>query len=181
LEISENVYKGIKIDAAKPVVKEEEVEKIITNLKEELKKAMDKDLDDEQIARWAGHADSAALRDAVRGEIMAGKFRERRKKIDGQVADHLLKNVKVDLPVFEIERHHKQLVDREIYNLEMRGVSPEDLDKYRKDVEENLKTVATDEIKLYYILETIAKAENIKAEQKLGEVVLGYILSLAKY
>ena len=62
-----------------------------------------------------------------------------------------------------------------------RGVSQEDIDKYKKELEDKVKPLAEEEIKLFYVLEAIGKNENIKLDNNLGEVVLGFILSQAQY
>jgi FKBP-type peptidyl-prolyl cis-trans isomerase (trigger factor) len=85
------------------------------------------------------------------------------------------------LPKADVERHHKELLEREIYNLQLRGISDADIEKYKKDLEEKLKPVAGDEVKLFYILEAIARRENIKVENNLVDAVLGFILSTARY
>ncbi len=181
IEIKETSYKGIKIKDKKCAVSKVETEKIITNLKEGIKKVTGKDLDDLTLAKWATFPDIAALEEGARHQIFTQKLNQRRQDIESQIRKHLLKSVKIDLPASEVERHHKELVERDIYNLRLRGVSQEDLDKYKKDLEDKLRPVAGEEVKLFYILEAIAKNEGIKVEDNLAEVVLGFILSQAIY
>jgi len=181
LKIDESVYKGIKIKEKIEPIKEIEIEKIITNLKDGIKRTLNKDLADDDIAKWASYANANALREAIKAQLHIEKIRERRQKIDNQIKQHLLKNVKVDLPAEEVKRHLSDVVDRQMYSLQQRGTSKEDVEKYRKDLEEKLKDVATDEVKLFYILEAIAKQEGIKIDNNLGEVILGLILSQAQY
>jgi len=181
LEVKESIYKGIKIKDKKIEIQEIEIEKVLTNLKEGVKKVINKDFDDEQLAKWASYSNVDKLREAIKTQLFVEKTRERRQKIDSQIKAHLLKSFKIDLPMAEVQRHHKELVDREMYNLRARGVSQEDLDKYQKEVEEKLKPLAEEDVKLYYILEAIAQKEGIKLDNNLGEVVLGFILSQAQY
>jgi len=181
IELKDGDYRGIKIKEKKAETKEEEIEKVITNLKEGIKKTLNRDLTDDELCKWAGYADIAEFKDAVRIEISAEKLRERRKKIDSQISQHLLKTIDAALPQNEVEHYHKELVNREIHNLKLRNVPEEDIEKYKKDIEDKLKPLAQDEIKLYYILEAIARKENLNAENNLGEVVLGFLLSIAKY
>lgn len=183
LDINESVYKGIKIKEDKPVVKDDEIEKLISNFKERMKKVINKDFQDgdQELARWSGYPDSETFREAIKGEIYIQKLRERRHNIDNLVSRHLIKNVKVDIPKSEVERHHEELVAREINNLNLRGIPEADVEKYKKELEEKLKPAAENEIKLFYILEAIAKKENMKVENNLGEIVLGFILSQANY
>lgn len=181
LEIEDSDYKGIKIKDKKLEIKEEEVEKVLTNLKEGIKKAINKDLADEELAKWAGYPNIGEFRQAIKAEINTEKLRERRRNIDSQVSQQLLKTIKVDLPKEEVQRYHKELMEREIYNLRSRNISEEDIEKYKKDLEEKLMPFAEDEVRLFYILEAIARKEGIKVENNLGEVVLGLILSFAQY
>ena len=120
------------------------------------------------------------FQDAVRIEIFVENFAAV-EKIDSQISQHLLKSIEVALPQKEVDHYHKELVNREIHNLRVRNVPEEDIDKYKKEIEDKLKPLAQEEIKLYYILEAIAKKENLAVENNLGEVVLGFLLSQAKY
>ena len=181
IEAKESFYKGIKVKDKKCEVGEIEIEKVLTNLKDGIKKVINKDLDDKDLAKWASYPDDKSLREAIRVQLHAEKLRERRGVVDGQVRAQLLKAFKIDLPKEEVERHHQELVDREIYNLQQRGASKEDIDKYKEDLSDKLKPVAGEDIKLFYILEAIAKAEGIKIDNNLGDVVLGFVLSQAQY
>ncbi len=119
LQISDSNYKGIKIKAQKAEVREEELEKVFTSLKEGIKKVVNKDLNDEELARWAGYPDTALLREAIRIQIMSEKLHERRRKIDSQISQHLLKTIKVDLPKEEVERvtKNKEELEQKIAKL----------------------------------------------------------------
>ena len=181
VEVKESFYKGVKIKDKDCQVKEIEIEKVLTNLKEGIKKVINKDLGDDDLAKWASYPDVKSLKEAIRAQLFVEKSRERRGKVDSQVRAQLFKAFKVDLPKDELLRHHQELVDRETYSLQRRGVPQEDIDKYKKDLEEKLRSVAEEDLKLFYILEAIAKNEGIKVDNNLGDVVLGFILSQAQY
>lgn len=181
VEAKEILYKGIKIKDKKCEVKEIEIEQVLTNLKEGIKKVINKDLRDDDLAKWASFPDVKSFKETIRAQLFIEKSKERRGKVDGQVRAHLFKSFKVDLPKDEVARHQQELLDRETYNLQRRGVSQEDIDKYKKDLEEKLKSVAEEDLKLFYILEAIAKNEGIKVDNNLGDVVLGFVLSQAQY
>lgn len=181
IDAQESLYKGIKIKDKKIEVKEDEIEKILTSLKEGIKKSVDKDLADEELAKWTSYPDVDSLKEAIKGQLFVEKLKERRQKIDNQIKNHLLKVFKLDLPKSEVDKHHKECVDREVYNLRNRGVSQEDLDKHKKDIEEKLRPLAENDVRLFYILETIAREEGVKVDSNLGEIVLGFILSHGQY
>ena len=181
VEVKENSYKGIKIKSNNFEVKESEIEKVLTNLKEGIKKVINKDLKDDDLAKWASYPDIKSLKEAIKAQLFIEKSKERRQKVDNQVRTHLLKAFKVDLPKDEVTRHHQELVDREIYNLQRRGVPQEDIDKYKKDLGDRMQSVAEEDLKIYYILEAIAKNEGIKVDNNIGDVILGFVLSHAQY
>jgi len=180
-ELKVQQYRGMKIDEPMPVVKDDEVQKVLDNLKSQIAKVMARDITEPQIAGWAGYAGTADLRAALGSEIMTEKLRVRRDKIYGHLIEQLLKTFKLDIPQGAVERQHHELVEREIYALKMREVGDEDVEKYRKDIEEKLKPEARDQVKLFYILEAIAAKENIKSDKNVSETVLGYIMSQAEY
>lgn len=181
LEIKDPEYKGLKVKDKKIEVNKDEIEKVLNNLREGVKKVVAVELENEGIAKWAGYPDYGRLEEAIKAEIYIEKLKARRQDISGQITRYLLKNIKLVVSQSEVDHYHKELVDREIYNLRMRGVTPEDLEKYKKEVEDKLRPAADAEIKLFYIFEAIAKKENIKVENNLGEVIIGFILRHAQY
>jgi FKBP-type peptidyl-prolyl cis-trans isomerase (trigger factor) len=181
IELKDEDYKGIKVKDVKIEVKDDEIQKVVDNLKEGLKKTLSKELSEDEMARWAGYSGIDNLKETVRYEIFVEKSRSRRQNINGQIFEQLLKNIKFDLPKSELEHHHQQLVERELNNLRQRGVSDADIEKYKSDVEEKLRQPAEEEMKSYYILEAIGKKEDLKAGENIGEAALGFILSQAEY
>jgi FKBP-type peptidyl-prolyl cis-trans isomerase (trigger factor) len=181
VEVQDSYYKGIKIKSKKPEVKDEEIKKVLTNLREGIKKVFTKEFSDQDLAKWASYSDLDNFNQAIKGQLFTEKLRERRQVIENQVRQHLLKSFKFALPSSEVQRHHQELVNREVYNLQSRGLPKEDIDKYRKELEDKCKPMAQDEVKLFYILEAIANREGIKVDNSLADVVLGFVLSQAKY
>ncbi|HIE36388.1 MAG TPA: hypothetical protein EYP89_04025 [Candidatus Omnitrophica bacterium] len=181
VKIDDKDYQKIKIKSKKVEVEEIEIEKVLTNLKENIKKVTNKDLDDQNLARWLGYPDLDDLREAIRGEIFVEKLGTRRRDLENQIVQHLLKRVKIEAPKKIVEDYHRRLVERKIYHLRLRGISEDDIEKYKKDLEEKLEPVAEDSIKLSYILKAIAEKEGIKVDNDLEEIVLGFILSCAEY
>ena len=62
LEIKESDYKGIAIKDKKVEVNEQEIEKILSHMKEGIKKFTNRDLNDEELAKWAGYAKTSDFR-----------------------------------------------------------------------------------------------------------------------
>jgi FKBP-type peptidyl-prolyl cis-trans isomerase (trigger factor) len=181
LEITDSHYKGMKIKVKEAKVIEIDIEKVITNIKEGIKKTIKKDFSDDEISRWASYPKIQDFREAIKAQLVLEKTKERRQDIDDQIKQKLLKSIKVDIPKSQLEQHQKELVNREIYNLQYRGVQAEDIEKYKEEVEKKMKTVAEEEVKLFYIFDAIAQKEGIESNNKMIDVVLGLVLSAAEY
>ena len=183
LELDDKVYKGIVIKEKFPAVEEKDVEKVVDGIKAALKKLTGNDLEGDILAHWSGHSNLVALKDSIKAELLVEKLRQRRLKVDEAVAQHLLKEITLELPKSEVDNYQHELVHRQVHNLEERGVSKEDIEKYKKELEDKMRPRAQDEVKLFYILRAIATKENLKIEKdsNLGEIVLGFVLSQATY
>jgi len=182
-KVEEQIYKGIKVRYKKKEVSEKEIEKVLSNWKEELKKVVKKELTDEEIAKWMGYPDFTSFYDAVELEILLDKLSQEKIVIEEQVKKHLLKKVKItEVPSGVVEKLRQELLQRELDSLKARGVPQEDIDKYKNNIEEKVKEVAKEQVRLFYILETIARQENLEITYgRTIEVVMGYILSQAQY
>ncbi|MCD6583167.1 MAG: hypothetical protein J7K71_00545 [Candidatus Omnitrophica bacterium] len=182
VSLEESIYKGIKIKDKSVDVKEQEWKKLLENLREQAKRFTKRDFSDLEIAKWSGYPNYDAFREALICELKEVKLRQRRLDIESQVANTLLKRVKIAVPTRALEEHRNKLLEEEIYKLKVKGISEDDIRKYKKDLEEKLTHQAQEQMKLYYILEAIAIKENLEvAPNNLYEVVMGYILSFAEF
>ena len=72
----------------------------------------------------------------------------------------------------------KHLLTQQIMEMRNRGISEEDFKKHYDQISQRVEALAKDQVKLYYILEEIAKKEGLQTEKKdIYEVVIGYILN----
>ncbi|RKY43770.1 MAG: hypothetical protein DRP81_06480 [Candidatus Omnitrophota bacterium] len=182
VSLEESIYKGIKVKDKPVDVKEQEWKKLVENLKEEVKRFTKKDFSDSEIAKWSGYPNYEVFQEALICEIKGVKLRQRRLDIESQIVNTLLKRVKITVPKRAVEEHRNKLLEEEIYKLKVKGISEEDIRKYKKDLEEKLTYQAQEQMKLYYILEAIAIKENLDVTpNNLYEVVMGYILSLTEF
>ncbi|MCD6228530.1 MAG: hypothetical protein J7K17_03560 [Candidatus Omnitrophica bacterium] len=182
VSLEESIYKGIKVKDKPVDVKEQEWKKLVENLKEQVKRFTKKDFSDLEIAKWSGYPSYEVFQEALICEIKGVKLRQRRLDIESQIVNTLLKRVKIAVPKRAVEEHRNKLLEEEIYKLKVKGISEEDIRKYKKDLEEKLTYQAQEQMKLYYILEAIAIKENLDVtSNNLYEVVMGYILSLTEF
>ncbi|OQX88300.1 MAG: hypothetical protein B6D55_00695 [Candidatus Omnitrophica bacterium 4484_70.2] len=182
IEIEESLYKGIKIKEKKIEMKEEEYEKIKENMKSEIEKIVDGKIDDSYLARWYGYPNEDVFKEAMFCEIKSRKLAERREYLEEQIVSYLLKKIKVEIPQKTLKDFLERLVEEEMRKVQIEINAKDRLEKYRKDIENKLLPYARQRLKLFYILETIAKKENLKIERNLlYDVVISYILSYAQW
>lgn len=182
VELKDDDYMNLKIKNKPVNVEEIEVEKLITQLKDNVKKMINKDYDDQALAKWAGYPSVETFKEAIKAEILIDKLRTRRASIDNFITEELIKRIKIEVPRSLVEEQHQKLIQQEMYNLRLKGMQEKDIKKHEKEIGERLKSIAIKQLKLYYILEAIAKKDSLKFESRnLFEAVIGYILSCAQY
>ena len=180
VELQDSDYKGLNIKGDSIEVEAIEIEKLMTQFKDKVKKIADKDFGDEDLAKWAGYSSLDGFKKAIKAEILVDKLRERKRVIENFIMEELIKRIKIEVPPSLVADQHGKLMQQEMYNLRMRGVKDDDIKKYEKDIDDKLKPLAEKQVKLYYILEAIVKKEALQTESSnLFEAALGYILCLA--
>ncbi|MFH1768732.1 MAG: trigger factor [Candidatus Omnitrophota bacterium] len=181
-EVEGKDYKNLKIKHKALAVEEIEVEKMITQLKDNVNKIVKRDCLDEELAKWAGYPSLEDLKNAIRAEILIGKLRARKSDMESFVLDELSRRIKIEAPRSLVKEQHDKLIQQETYNLRLRGVEEKDIKKYEDDISEKIKPLAERQVKLYYILEAIAQKESLAVNsQNIYETVIAYIFSCADY
>jgi len=181
-------YRGIPIKIEELEVKEEEVDKIVDNLRASFKEGLNIELppaeEEKRFLQSMGVSELKELKELLKSELYINKFNLRAENIRIQMMEHLLKeNKEVIVPPTMLNETHKRLVEQEIESLRAQGMKDEDLSKYRKDIEEKLKPAVEKNIKFHIILENIAETESIKEDDSrhLIDRVVAFILSQADF
>lgn len=182
LEIEEEVYKNIKLSVRSLEVRDEEIAQVIKSIKKRIAGVIMKpegEITDNMVFSWSGYANEEEFREAVGAELYINKTIQRKREMEDTIVRALLEKVNVNLPQALIERQKKALVNSEINSLRQRRVSEEDIKKYEDDIQNKSLEMARKNVKLYYILEAIARKENLKfSEDNIYETVMSYLLSI---
>lgn len=182
IDLDGSEYKGIKIKTETVEVTENEWQRWWENFKSMVKNFTGKDFSELELAKWAGYPTLEALKDAAKVELKSIKLKQRRERIERHLKEVLLKRIKVEVPRKIVEETHQNLINQRIYTLRLQGISEQDLKKHREELEEKLKPLAEEQVKLYYILNAIAEKENLKVDnQNLYQTVMPYILTFAEF
>ena len=182
IQPKEEDYKNIKIKTKEVKVEEIEIDKIITQLKENIKKIVKKDYSDDYIAKWMGYYSKDFLRDAIRTEVLLDKLHAYHRDVENTIIEALTERIKAEIPQTLVNQQQERLFNQEIMNLRAKGVKEDDIKRYENDIKDKMKTISQKQVKLYYILEAIAKKESLDTdEHNLTESVMGFVLSCAQY
>ncbi len=183
VEIDEKVYRNITLGSAPIEVKDEEIQKVLATLKDSLKKAIsDSEISDDYLARWMGYRDITECKAGITHEFWLNKFIQRRKSLETKISKVLLEAIKIELPASVLQEQKEYLLKSQFHDLRQRGVSEEEIQKHKDEIEKKCAPMAEEQLKLYYILEAIAEKEQLKLEDKskLYDTTIGYLLSQAK-
>jgi len=121
-------------------------------------------LDDDFAKSLGGVETVAAMREAISKAISQTKERNRRLRLQDQVAGQLLDKYPVSVPQAMVEAELNMLVDRELQNLRGQGMEPSGEDGL-KAVAEGLKPMAEKRARLSLILESVADQQKMEVTQ----------------
>ena len=181
IPIDSKTYSLIKINQSLIEVEDKEVEKFLDQFKEKISGVFGKkkdDIDDKLASSWAGYKDKDEFKKAIHCELYISKIVQRRRETEREITQVLLNKVKFEVPQSLVEEQKKHLLTQQIMDMQARGVSEEEIKKHSDEISRKIDALAKEQVKLYYILEEIAKKEKlIYSRENLYEVVLGFILS----
>jgi trigger factor len=130
------------------------------------------DINDD-LAKETGHfSDLNGLREHLRKVIYSTKKRESQADVESQIFNTLLKNHVFEIPSSMVERQAAQLAEDAKHQLLHQGYKKEDLEKEDGKIKEGVKSQAKNNVKLFFIIEKIARSENINiTDEELDEKI----------
>ncbi|MBF0215598.1 MAG: trigger factor [Candidatus Omnitrophica bacterium] len=130
----------------------------------EVKKIKEKKLPElnDELAAKMGKEKIDDLRHEVRMQLIQRKEDNNRTKMKNQIIAHLLKKTDFELPGTMVNRQIEFLLKKATDDLKQKGVGQKEIDANKDALLEKLKPEARNKIKLYFILDGIAAAENIE-------------------
>ncbi len=170
-------YKNIRINYKNIIVSEEEIKRRLDSLKTSRKI----DNLDQGFARSLGYPDLEQLQDAMRRQIYLEKESDQRLKVEEAIIKYLLEISDFQVPGSLVQQQLKELVERQKIELALRGVPKEKVEQQEKNLSENLKPQADRRVKVYLILEAIAKKENIPLDKDIPQKVIEFLLRNADW
>ncbi|MBQ6137211.1 MAG: trigger factor [Kiritimatiellae bacterium] len=117
----------------------------------------------------------------IREQMEKHAVQDEAERRENAAVDLLLKKVDFDIPESQVRRamdgYLQQLAERAQYS----GISADYFEKNRDKILKDAEDAATRQVRLWYIVDAIAKAENIEAsDDERGRKVVEFILANAK-
>ncbi|HLD87835.1 MAG TPA: trigger factor [Candidatus Omnitrophota bacterium] len=180
-EVKPGHYKGIKVTRKSSKVSEEDINKTL----EFFKKGRDgaETVIDDAFARGMGFPNLEDFKQALSRQLELDKDRQNRVDVENQVIDALIKNARLVVPQSLVQRQLQHRLNETLKRLKSQGMKDEEIRKKEAEITASLQTMVERDVKVYLILEEIAKQEKIGSEQQenLPAKVMEFLLKEAKW
>ncbi len=181
-EVKLGEYKGIKVVRKKAEVNDEEINKTLDFFK---KGQGDKEVVvDDAFAKGMGFPSLEEFKSALKRQLEFDKDRQNRMEVENQLVEDLLKNAKLVVPQSLVKRQLQYRLNETLNRLKKQGMKDEELVKKQAEVTTQLEPLVERDVKIYLILEEIAKLEKIEVasqNESLPGKVIELLLKEAKW
>ena len=181
-EVKIENYKGIKIKRKSSEVTEEELNKTLEFFKKGKGEDQETTLDD-AFARGVGYPSLEEFKNVLKRQLELDKDRQNRLDIENQIVEDLLKKAKLTVPDSLVKKNFEHRFAEWKKRLQEQGVKEEDIKKHEAEANKNLQESSAKDVKVYLILEQIAKEEKIEAKENenLPAKVIEFLLKEAQW
>jgi trigger factor len=181
-EVKIKKYKGLEVKRKKTEATDDDLNKSLGFLRES--KGLDKDAPlDDSFAKGLGYVDMNELKQTIKKQLELAKEQDARIDMENQIVTQLLENSELEIPQSSVDKQLNYLLEEAKHRMAVGGMKKEEIEAKEKDLKEQLKQTAVNDVKAYFILDKIAELENIKAqksEQKAAKVI-EFLLKEAKW
>lgn len=156
--------KEIKVALPKEYAKPELAgKKVIIDVKvQELKKKILPELTDEFAKQLGNFNNLGELRERIKDDLTAYFQGLTQRDMVSQIEDYLLKNTNLDVPESVVDSFHNVIYEDTVsYLKSAKGATDELIKEKESDLKESTRRDAVSQVKLVYILDSIANKENI--------------------
>jgi len=183
-EVEIKKYKEIKVERKSSEVTEEEIQKTLDFFKKG--RGEDKEVTiDDAFAKGMGFPSLEEFKTALKRQLEFDKDRNNRMDVENQLVEELVKNAKLIVPESLVKRQLYHRLNDALKRLKAQGMPEEELKKKAEELKTQLEPVVEREVKVYLILEEIAKLENITItdpnNESLPGKVIEFLLKEAKW
>ncbi len=170
-------YKGLKLKKNALKVESSEVEEYI----KQLKKTRSPEMDDERLAKSLGYKTKEELMDCLTKQLFLKKENEERARLERELISQLVENSSLIIPASLVNRRIEELRHQARHQMEEYGVESGKIEERLKEFEPKFKVEAAEQVKVFLILEAIAKLENIKSDNNVIAHAVEFVFAEAEW
>ncbi len=182
-EVKLGNYKGLKVTRKSSKVTDEELNKTLDYFKKPQGGEKEQALDD-NFVKSLGYPSLEAFKESLTRQMEMDKDRQNRLDVENQVVDALIKDAKLDVPSTLVKRQLEHRMEETIQRLKEQGMPEAEIKKREEQMRKDFEKTAEKDVKVYLILEAIAKAENIHThseKESLPGKVMAFLLKEASW
>ena len=116
----------------------------------------------DELAKKIGKENIKDVRSEIKDQLLLRKEENNNIKLKNQILEFLLEKNKMDVPVSMAKRQLKVLVESAENDLLQKGVDKKIIDEQKEEIKKKLKKEAENKVKVYFLLNDIAKQEKIE-------------------
>ena len=182
-EIKMSNYKGIKVKRENSQVTDEEINKTLEFFKKGRAGEGKEVAIDDAFAHGMGFPNLEEFKKALTRQLELDKDRQARSSVEGQIVDHLLQHSNFVVPQSLVRRQLEYRLNESLRHLKSHGASEEELKKKEEELRKNLPEPVERDVKVYLILEEIARLEHVEAsqEESVPAKVMEFLFKEAKW
>jgi FKBP-type peptidyl-prolyl cis-trans isomerase (trigger factor) len=164
-------YKHIPFEYKPIEVNQEEVAGALDRLRQNYAQ-----MSDDDFAHSLGYPDLVTLTQALEKQIYLEKTKTQQINLENSIIEELLKQVNFQVPSSLINQQLDSLVKRAELDLVLRGMSKEDIEKQTPELRKNLQPQAEKQVRIFLVLEEVARRENVPRDEKMTKAVVEFLL-----
>ena len=119
----------------------------------------------DELAKKLGAESVEKLKDTVRKSLLAEAEHQQDADLRRQIVDHLLSKVAFDLPESLVQQETRSIIYDVVRENSLRGATKEQLEEKKNEIFGFATQSAQNRLRTSFILDSIAQAEQIKAEE----------------
>ena len=119
---------------------------------------------DEEFAKKFGADSVSALQDMIRKELLENADRTEKERLKGEIIQHLIGKVKMDVPLSVVEQEKSAMVRNIVNRIAMQGADKDQIESQRDTILEEATKSSEERVRTSYILSKIADEEEMSVE-----------------
>ncbi len=176
-EITIKQYKGLKLKKQEIKVEPADVDEYL----KQLKKGRPEGLSEEKLARGLGYRTKEEFIDCIQKQLFLKKENEERARLEKELIQQVLKQSSFTVPQTLVTRRAHELEHEAEHQMANYGLPPERVKERIKEFEPKFKTEAEEQVRVFLVLEAVAKLEKMPSDDHVLNRVIEFLFAEAEW